>query len=121
MRTARPDGGGQRWVCNVRRNAHSYTDGRLRVGDQMEVEFQTFIGLTDSDPKLVGRRIYYTDTFRFRVGQPGLMIADEPSLHARISAGGAATALWPTSSAAMACAIANGARRRCGSSACVSR
>lgn len=91
---ARPDGTGQRWACFIRRNAHTGSDGRLRVGDQMEVEFQTFIGLTETDPKFVGRRVYYTETFRFRLGQPGLMIADDPATHARISSGGAATAPW---------------------------
>jgi CxxC motif-containing protein (DUF1111 family) len=98
---ARPDGTGQRWACFIRRNALTGSDGRLRVGDQLQVEFQTFIGLTETDPNFVGRRVYYTETFRFRLGQPGLMIADDPATHTRISSGGAATAPWVRATSAV--------------------
>jgi CxxC motif-containing protein (DUF1111 family) len=91
---ANPDGTGQKWVCHIRRNAHSGSDGVLRVGDWMEVEFQQFLGLTDSDPVVQGQRVYYTDTYRFRIGYPGLYIEENDVLNARVSAGGAATAPW---------------------------
>jgi hypothetical protein len=89
---AQPDGSGQEWVCHITRNAHSDSDGVLRVGDWMEVEFQEFIGFTPADPAVIGQDIYYTDTYRFHVGYPGLFIEEDDAVNARLSAGGAATA-----------------------------
>jgi CxxC motif-containing protein (DUF1111 family) len=89
---AGPDGTGQQWVCHLTRNAHSGSDGVLRVGDWMEVEFQEFIGVTQDDPNVIGQNVYYTDTYRFRVGHPGLYVEEDDAVNARISAGGNATA-----------------------------
>lgn len=89
---AQPDGSGQEWVCHITRNAHHGSDGVLRAGDWMEVEFQQFLGLYEGDPAVIGQNIYYTDTYRFRVGEPGLFIEEDEDVNARISAGGAATA-----------------------------
>lgn len=91
---ANADGTGQKWVCHIRRNAHNGSDGVLRAGDWMEVEFQQFLGLTQTDPVVQGQRVYYTDTYRFRIGHPGLYIEEDDVLNARVSAGGAATAPW---------------------------
>ena len=91
---ANADGTGQQWVCHIRRNAHSGSDGVLRVGDWMEVEFQQFLGLTANDPVVQGQRVYYTDTYRFRIGYPGIYIEEDDALNARVSAGGTATAPW---------------------------
>jgi CxxC motif-containing protein (DUF1111 family) len=89
---AQPDGTGQQWVCHITRNAHAGSDGVLRIGDWMEVEFQEFIGIVHGDPAVIGQDIYYTDTYRFRVGYPGLYVEEDDSVNARLSAGGAATA-----------------------------
>lgn len=89
---ANPDGSGQKWVCRITRNAHAGSDGTLRVGDWMEVEFQQFLGLFQGDPVVQGQTVYYTDTYRFRVGHPGLYLEGDEVMNAAISAGGTATA-----------------------------
>ncbi len=89
---ASPDGTGQKWVCRITRNAHTGSDGVLRVGDWMEVEFQQFLGVFQGDPVVQGQTVYYTDTYRFRIGSPGLYIDGNEVLNTRLSAGGAATA-----------------------------
>ena len=56
----------------VERNAR---EGReLRAGDLLEFEFGIFIaGQSEGDPGAIeGRTSYYSDTFRYRVGQGGL-------------------------------------------------
>jgi len=92
VQPALPDGTGQEWVCHITRNAHAGSDGVLRAGDWMEVEFQEFIGVVQGDPNVIGQDVYYTDTYRFRVGEPGLFIEEDEDVNARLSAGGAATA-----------------------------
>lgn len=92
VQVARPDGTGQKWVCRITRNAHAGSDGVLRVGDWMEVEFQQFLGLQQGDPVVQGQTVYYTDTYRFRIGHPGLYIEGNEALNTRLAAGGAATA-----------------------------
>ncbi|HSX58782.1 MAG TPA: di-heme oxidoredictase family protein [Tahibacter sp.] len=89
---ANPDGTGQKWVCRITRNAHAGSDGVLRVGDWMEVEFQQFLGIFQGDPVVQGQTVYYTDTYRFRIGHPGLYIDGDEVLNAKLAAGGAATA-----------------------------
>ncbi|TDR41628.1 CxxC motif-containing protein (DUF1111 family) [Tahibacter aquaticus] len=89
---ARPDGTGQKWVCRITRNAHAGSDGVLRIGDWMEVEFQQFLGISQGDPVVQGQTVYYTDTYRFHIGYPGLFIEGNEALNTRLSAGGAATA-----------------------------
>lgn len=92
VQVARPDGTGQKWVCRITRNAHAGSDGVLRIGDWMEVEFQQFLGLNQGDPVVQGQTVYYTDTYRFRIGHPGLYIEGNEALNTRLAAGGAATA-----------------------------
>ena len=89
---ADPDGTGQKWVCRITRNAHTGSDGVLRVGDWMEVEFQQFLGLFQGDPVVQGQTVYYTDTYRFRIGHPGLYIDGDDVMNAKLASGGAATA-----------------------------
>lgn len=89
---ARPDGTGQKWRCRITHNAHAGSDGVLRIGDWVEVEFQQFLGLYPGDPTVLGQTVYYTDTYRFRLGQPGLFIEGDEILNRRLAAGGDATA-----------------------------
>jgi CxxC motif-containing protein (DUF1111 family) len=89
---ANPDGTGQKWLCRITRNAHDGHDGVLRVGDWMEVEFQQFLGLIQGDPVVQGQTVYYTDTYRFRIGYPGLYIDGDEVMNAKLASGGAATA-----------------------------
>lgn len=54
----------------------------MQIGDVMEFEFGVFIaGNAANDPGAIeGRTSYYTDTFRYRVGQGGLQVRnDDPS------------------------------------------
>ncbi len=92
VQPAAPDGSGQKWRCRITYNAHAGSDGVLRIGDRVEVEFQQFLGLYAGDPVVHGQTIYYTDTYRFRLGQPGLFLDGDEVLNERIATGGQATA-----------------------------
>jgi len=74
-----PGDGGQ-WIKVIESNAR---EGRpLEVGDIMEFEFGIFIAGNDpADPDgIEGQTAYYTDTFRYRVGEGGLSARnDDPS------------------------------------------
>lgn len=89
---AGPDGKGEKWVCYIRRDAHDNDDGKLEKGEWMEVEFQEFLGKFEGDPTIQGQAVYYTDTYRFKMGTPGLSITEDPQVEAKIRSGGRATA-----------------------------
>ncbi|MGL1957388.1 MAG: discoidin domain-containing protein [Colwellia sp.] len=86
------NGKGQKWVCYITRDAHDGDDGLLDVGEWMEIEFQQFLGLYDGDPAVQGQTVYYTDTYRFKLGQPGIYIENNEALDAKLRTGGDATA-----------------------------
>ena len=88
------DGEGERWVCYITRDAHDGDDGRLEVGEWMEVEFQQFLGRYRDDPEVVGQTVYYTDTYRFKIGEPGIYLVTDEALDAAIRSGGEATAAF---------------------------
>ena len=94
MKVAEHDssGRGEKWVCYINRDAHDGDDGKLEVGEWMEVEFQQFLGRFDGDPEIEGQNIYYTDTYRFKIGEPGIYIVTDDELEAKIRTGGDATA-----------------------------
>lgn len=92
VQPAQPDGTGQKWVCRITRNAHPGQNRPLRIGDWVEVEFQQFLGTYQGDPTVHGQTVYYTDTYRFRVGTPGVFIESDIEINDRIASGGAATA-----------------------------
>jgi len=85
-------GQGEKWVCYITRDAHDGDDGLLEVGEWMEVEFQQFLGRHEGDPEITGQNIYYTDTYRFKIGSPGIFIVTDDNLEAKIRTGGDATA-----------------------------
>ena len=91
---AEPDanGRGEKWVCYITRDAHEGDDGRLEVGEWMEVEFQQFLGRFQGDPEVQGQTVYYTDTYRFKIGEPGIYIVGDDKLEQQIRTGGNATA-----------------------------
>ena len=91
---AEPDanGRGEKWVCYITRDAHEGDDGRLEVGEWMEVEFQQFLGRFQGDPEVQGQTVYYTDTYRFKIGEPGIYIVGDDRLEQQIRTGGNATA-----------------------------
>ncbi|WGO98094.1 di-heme oxidoredictase family protein [Saccharophagus degradans] len=92
LQTATPDGKGERWVCRIQRDAHNGDDGILDVGSWMEFELQQFLGLYEGDPNVCGQAVYYTDTYRFKLGQPGIYIVGDEAMEEKIRAGGRATA-----------------------------
>ena len=96
-RIATPDpatGKGERWRCVGTRFVPGEREGQttLRTGEFYDFEFQQWLGFTDTDPKVSAQRVYYTDTFRIKLGSPGLYIVNNDELNAKLSAGGAATA-----------------------------
>ncbi|VUD52792.1 hypothetical protein TDB9533_01704 [Thalassocella blandensis] len=89
---ADPAGFGQEWVCFIRRDAHNGDDGRLEIGEWMEVEFQQFLGRYQGDPEVKAQTVYYTDTYRFKIGEPGIYIVGDDALEQQVRAGGDASA-----------------------------
>ena len=87
-------GKGERWRCVGTRFVPGEREGQttLRTGEFYDFEFQQWLGFTETDPKVSAQRVYYTDTFRIKLGSPGLYIVNNDELNAKLSAGGAATA-----------------------------
>lgn len=87
-------GKGERWRCVGTRFVPGEREGQttLRTGEFYDFEFQQWLGFTETDPKVSAQRVYYTDTFRIKLGTPGLYIVNNDELNAKLSAGGAATA-----------------------------
>ena len=92
LQQAAADGTGERWVCRIQRDAHNGDDGIMRVGEWMEFELQQFLGLYEGDPNVHGQTVYYTDTYRIKLGQPGLYIVNDETLDAQLRSGGRASA-----------------------------
>ncbi|WP_233998885.1 di-heme oxidoredictase family protein [Microbulbifer pacificus] len=92
LQQAAMDGTGERWVCRIQRDAHNGDDGVMRVGEWMEFELQQFLGRFESDPNVRGQAVYYTDTYRIKLGQPGLFIVSDEVLDAQLRSGGRASA-----------------------------
>ncbi|WP_049631950.1 di-heme oxidoredictase family protein [Cellvibrio sp. pealriver] len=87
-------GKGERWRCVGTRFVPGEREGQttLRVGEFYDFEFQQWLGFTETDPRVSAQRVYYTDTFRIKLGSPGLYIVNNDELNAKLSSGGAATA-----------------------------
>lgn len=94
LQEATPDGKGERWVCRIQRDAHNGDDGRMEVGEWMEFELQQFLGLVEGDPNVSGQAVYYTDTYRIKLGQPGIYIVGDEVMDEKIRSGGRATAAY---------------------------
>ncbi|QHQ38640.1 GTP-binding protein TypA [Microbulbifer hydrolyticus] len=92
LQQAAPDGTGERWVCRIQRDAHNGDDGVMRVGEWMEFELQQFLGRFEGDPNVRGQAVYYTDTYRIKLGQPGLFMVRDEALDAQLRSGGRASA-----------------------------
>lgn len=95
IRAADPaTGKGELWRCTGTRFVPGERDGQttLRVGEFYDFEFQQWLGFTETDPRVSAQRVYYTDTFRIKLGSPGLYIVNNDELNAKLSSGGAATA-----------------------------
>ena len=95
IRTADPaTGKGELWRCEGTRFVPGEREGQttLRVGEFYDFEFQQWLGFTETDPRVSAQRVYYTDTFRIKLGSPGLYIVNNDELNAKLSSGGAATA-----------------------------
>ncbi|MCK7597745.1 discoidin domain-containing protein [Microbulbifer sp. CAU 1566] len=92
LQQAAADGTGERWVCRIQRDAHNGDDGVMRVGEWMEFELQQFLGRFEGDPNVRGQAVYYTDTYRIKLGQPGLFIVNDEVLDAQLRSGGRASA-----------------------------
>ncbi len=95
IRNADPaTGKGELWRCIGTRFVPGEREGQttLRTGEFYDFEFQQWLGFTDTDPRVSAQRVYYTDTFRIKLGSPGLYIVNNDELNAKLSSGGAATA-----------------------------
>ncbi len=95
IRNADPaTGKGELWRCTGTRFVPGEREGQtaLRTGEFYDFEFQQWLGFTDTDPRVSAQRVYYTDTFRIKLGSPGLYIVNNDELNAKLSSGGAATA-----------------------------
>lgn len=95
IRAADPaTGKGELWRCIGTRFVPGEREGQttLRVGEFYDFEFQQWLGFTETDPRVSAQRVYYTDTFRIKLGTPGLYIVNNDDLNAKLSSGGAATA-----------------------------
>ncbi|WP_413662249.1 di-heme oxidoredictase family protein [Microbulbifer sp. CNSA002] len=87
------DGKGQIWVCLITFDAHDGDDGVLEVGEWMEFEFQQFLGKDNGDENVEGQAIYYTNTYRIQLGEPGIYLVNDSDIDESIRAGGNATAV----------------------------
>ncbi|WP_158304048.1 di-heme oxidoredictase family protein [Cellvibrio japonicus] len=87
-------GKGERWHCVGTRFVPTEREGltRLRAGDFYDFEFQQWLGFTETDPRVSAQRVYYTDTFRIKLGSPGLYIVNNDALNGKLASGGSATA-----------------------------
>ncbi|WP_444936078.1 di-heme oxidoredictase family protein [Microbulbifer sp. JMSA004] len=86
------DGSGQVWVCLITFDAHNGDDGILEAGEWMEFEFQQFLGQYDGDENVEGQTIYYTNTYRIQLGEPGIYLVNDNDIDESIRSGGSATA-----------------------------
>ncbi|WP_445363996.1 di-heme oxidoredictase family protein [Microbulbifer sp. ANSA003] len=93
-READEDGRGQVWVCRITYDAHDGDDGQLEVGEWMEVEFQQFIGIEEGDENVSGQTVYYTDTYRILLGQPGIHMVADLETETAVESAGEATAAY---------------------------
>ncbi|HEY8938713.1 MAG TPA: di-heme oxidoredictase family protein [Cellvibrio sp.] len=95
IRNADPaTGKGELWRCIGTRFVPGEREGQttLRTGEFYDFEFQQWLGFTDTDPRVSAQRVYYTDTFRIKLGTPGLYIVNNDELNAKLASGGTATA-----------------------------